>query len=266
MLGTAQSATPTYGKCKPTGKYNSITLPHTLHANTLTVGFVQLTPLTYKGNTPAKVNDGYNYCLAANIAWRAGLAKIKLVKVDFAQLVVGRLNNFDVAIDDIYIKPERQKKVDFSIPYGHSYAGVTALASNPPTQANLKNLKIGTTLGSVDQKWMDEVLKPTQQYATFDDTPTLFAALLAKQIDAVLIDLPVALPYASQSHGQVKVYAQVKVGGQVGIVMQKGTPNRLPINRMVRQLLGNGTIKNLEKKYYFAAFGGVDPDSLPVWG
>jgi hypothetical protein len=35
---------------------------------------------------------------------------------------------------------------------------------------------------------------------------------------------------------------------------------------MVRQMLKNGTLKNLEKKYYFASFGGVDPDKLPVWG
>ena len=62
------------------------------------------------------------------------------------------------------------------------------------------------------------------------------------------------------------MFAQVKVGGQVGIVMIQPSPNRKAINTMVRQMLKNGTLKNLEKKYYFAAFGGVDPDSLPVWG
>jgi hypothetical protein len=48
--------------------------------------------------------------------------------------------------------------------------------------------------------------------------------------------------------------------------MIQPSPNRKAINTMVRQMIKNNTLKNLEKKYYFAAFGGVDPDSLPVWG
>ncbi len=268
MLGSAQSATPKpkYGKCKPTGKYASIKLK-TVTADTLTVGYNTISPRTYKGNTPDKVNDGFNYCFAANIAYRAGLSKIKLRFVDFAQLIVGRLSGFDVAIDDFYIKPEREEKVDFSIPYGHSWTGlVTRTDDPPPTKAGLKDLKFAVTLGSVQQRWLDETLKPNQQYNTYDDTALLFAALRAKQVDAVLIDLPVALPAAASSKGAFKVYAQVKVGGLVGIIMQQPAANRKKMNVMVRQMLKNGTLKKLEKKYYFSSFGGVDPDKLPVWG
>jgi len=266
MLGTATGATPPkYGKCKPTGKYASVKLK-TTKSNTLTVGYVQLSPRTYKGNTESSVNDGYNYCLAANIAYRAGIPKIALKKVDFAQLVVGRLKGFDVAMDDIYIKPEREAKIDFSIPYGHSWSGLAALTDNPITKERLKDLKYAVTLGSVQQRWLDEVLKPTQQYSTYDDPATAFTALRAKQVDVVLLDLPVVLPAAAESSGAIKVYAQVKVGGQVGIVQPQGTPNRTKINAMVREMLKNGTLKAMEKKYYFSAFGGVDPDSLPYWG
>jgi polar amino acid transport system substrate-binding protein len=267
MLGTAQSATtPKYGKCKPTGKYASLKLK-TQKPGVLTVGYNTISPRTYRGNTPDTVNDGFNYCFAANIAWRAGIPKMKLRFVDFAQLIVGRLSGYDVAIDDFYIKPEREEKVDFSIPYGHSWTGLVARTDGPaPTQAAMKDLKYGVTLGSVQQKFLDEVLHPSQQYNTYDDTAQLFAALKAKQIDAVLIDLPVALPAATASNGDFKVFAQVKVGGQVGIVMIQPTPNRTAINKAVREMLKNGTLKNLEKKYYFAAYGGVDPDKLPVWG
>jgi polar amino acid transport system substrate-binding protein len=264
LLGTAQGATPRYGKCKPTGKFGSYKLK-TASADTLTVGYVTISPRTYKGNTPASVNDGFNYCFAANIAYRAGLSKIKLKKVDFAQLVTGRLKGFDVAIDDIYIKPEREAKIDFSIPYGESWTGIAGRTEDPPTKEKLKELKFAVTLASVQQKWVEEVLQATQKPNTYDDTIELFAALRAKQVDAVAIDLPVALPAAVASDGAVKVFAQVKVGGRVGIVMEQGTPNRKAINGIVRELQ-KGTLKALEKKYYFAAYGGIDPDSLPFWG
>ena len=267
MLSSAQSATtPKFGKCKPTGKYASKKIK-TMTPGILTVGYTTLAPRTYKGDTPAKVNDGFNYCFAANIAHRGGLSKIKLVKLDFAQLIVGRLSGFDIAIDDFYIRPEREEKIDFSIPYGASWTGLAGRTEDPPTKAGLKDLKFAVTLGSVQQRWLDEVLKPNQQYSTYDDTVELFTALRAKQVDAVLIDMPVALPAAAATNGAVKVYAQVKVGGRVGIAMQQKSPNvlRPKINAMVREMIKNGTMKNLEKKYYLAFFGGVDPAKLPDW-
>jgi polar amino acid transport system substrate-binding protein len=265
LLGNAQGATPSYGKCKPTGKYGSVKLD-TEKSDTLIVGYVQIGPLTYAGNTPSSVKGGHEYCLAANVAWRAGLPKIELKKVDFAQLVVGRLKGYDIALDDIYIKPERKKKVDFSTPYDTSWSGLVGLADKPLTKAGMKNLKIAVTLGSVQQKWIDTVLKPTQKEATYDDTVTMFEALRAHQVDAVLIDLPVALPAAAASHGAFKTYAQVKVGGIVGIVMPKGSPNTKKVSAMVSQMKANGTLKGLQKTWYLPAYGGVDPDKLPFWG
>jgi len=266
LLGTAQSATPKFGQCKPTGKFGSVPLKKVEEDGVLNVGYVQLGPLTYRGNTPDSVNAGHEYCLAANVAWRAGLDKIKLHKVDFAQLVVGRLKGFDIALDDIYIKPEREKKVDFSIPYDTSWSGLVGYADKPLTKAGLKDLHIAVTLGSVQQKWLDTVLKPTHKESTFDDTTTMFAALKAKQVDAVLIDLPVALPAAAASKGEFKTYAQIKVGGIVGIVMPQGTPNRAAVNTMIKQMKANGTLKGLQKTFYLPAYGGVDPDKLPFWG
>ena len=265
LSSTAQGATPKYGKCKPTGKYNSVALK-TVKGDTLTVGYVTIAPRTWKGNTPASVNDGFNYCFAANIAHRAGLSKIVLKKVDFAQLVTGRLKGFDIAMDDIYIKPEREAKIDFSIPYGASWTGISGRTDDPVTKDKLKDLKFAVTLGSVQQQWVENVLKATQKPNTYDDTVELFAALRAKQVDAVAIDMPVSLPAAAASDGAVKVFGQVKVGGQVGIVMEQGNPNRKAINTIVKELKANGTLHALEKKYYFASYGGVDPNKLPYWG
>ena len=118
----------------------------------------------------------------------------------------------------------------------------------------------------MQQAWVENVLKATQKPNTYDDTVELFAALRAKQVDAVAIDMPVSLPAAAASDGAVKVFGQVKVGGQVGIVMEQGNPNRKAIDTIVKQLKANGTLHALEKKYYFASYGGVDPNKLPYWG
>jgi polar amino acid transport system substrate-binding protein len=142
---------------------------------------------------------------------------------------VARESGFDIALDDIYIKPEREEKIGFSIPYGESWSGLVSRADDVPTQDDIKNKKFAVTLGSVQQQWLDKQLKPTEKYNTYNDTVELFSALQAKQVDDVLIDMPVALPAVAKSDGRLKAVAQVKVGGRVGIVMPSGSPNKKPV-------------------------------------
>ncbi len=261
--GAEEGGESGYGECEVSGEPNTIEL-ETLEEDTLIVGYTSLAPATYKGDTEASVNDGFNYCLVSEIAHRAGLSKIKLHKVDFAQLIVANESGFDIAIDDFYIKPERQEKVDFSIPYGHSWTGVTIRAEDDLTQEEMKDQKFGVTLGSAQQQWLDTALMPTKQYSTYDQPVEMFAALKAKQTDASLIDMPVALT-AAHNDPSLKVVAQVKAGGEVGIILEKGSVNTPEIDKVVQELLDNGKLKENEEKYYYAAFGGVDPDSLPDW-
>jgi len=262
---SGEEAVPTYGQCEVTGEYDSIEL-ETEKPETLIVGYTSIAPATYDGDTEDTVDDGFNYCFTANIAHRAGLPNVELKKVDFAQLIVARESGFDVAIDSFYIKPERVEKVDFSTPYGASWTGVVALSDAIPEESEFKDQKMGVTLGSAQQVYLDEVLKPTEQYNTYDSPVEMFAALRANQIELALIDMPVALPAAFESDGAMEVIAEIQAGGEVGIIMEKGSPNTEPVSGVVQEMLDSGQIKEMEEKYYFEAYGGVDPDTLPEWG
>jgi Bacterial extracellular solute-binding proteins, family 3 len=65
------------------------------------------------GDTPDTIADGYEYCLGANIAYRAGLEKVKVVNVPFEAIVAGRVKDFDLALAQISITEPRKKVVDF---------------------------------------------------------------------------------------------------------------------------------------------------------
>jgi len=261
---TSAPAEASYGQCEIYTEPDQITL-ETEKPETLIVGYTAIAPATYDGDTEESVDDGFNYCLAANIANAAGLANIELEKVDFAQLIVAGESGFDVAIDDFYIRPEREENVDFSIPYGASWSGVVVRADDIPTEDEFEDLKMGVTLGSAQQILLDEEIHPTQQYNTYDAPPEMFAALEARQIDAALIDMPVALAASAANEG-LETVAQIKAGGEVGIIMVKDGPNTDPVSSVVQEMLDSGAIDEMEERYYFDAFGGVDPESLPQWG
>ena len=81
-------------------------------------------PGWWNGDTPASIKDGYEYCMAANIAWRAGLDNVQVVNVAWDALVAGQTKDFDFALSEISITDERKKVVTFSVPYFHSDIGV----------------------------------------------------------------------------------------------------------------------------------------------
>lgn len=262
--GGSEPAAATYGQCEVRGDPGTISL-ETVTPDVLTVGYTSIAPATYTGDTEESVDDGFNYCFAAEIASRAGIPEIDLKKVDFAQLIVAREAGFDIAIDNFYIKPEREEHVDFSIPYAESWTGVSARADDIPDQSEFKDQKMGVTLGSAQQVYLDEVLHPTEQYNTYDDPVAMFAALRANQIDLALIDMPVALTASFESDGAIETIAEIRAGGEAGIIMEKGSPNKAPIDQVVQDMLDSGQLKDMEEKYFFEAYGGIDPASLPEW-
>jgi len=262
--GGSEPTAASYGQCEIQGEPGVIEL-ETVEDGVLTVGYTSIAPSTYAGDTEESVDDGFNYCLAAEVANAAGIPEIRLKKVDFAQLIAARESGFDIAIDSFYIKPEREEKVDFSIPYGASWSGVVAREDDIPEQSEFKDKKMGVTLGSAQQIFLDETLKPTQQYNTYDDPVAMFAALRANQIDLALIDMPVALAAACESDGAITTVAEITAGGETGIIMEKGTPNKEPVSSVVQRMLDDGQLKDMEEKYFYEAFCDVDPDSLESW-
>jgi polar amino acid transport system substrate-binding protein len=262
--GSEPAAAGDYGQCEIQGEPGIISL-ETETPDVLTVGYTSIAPSTYDGDTEESVDDGYNYCFAAEIANAAGIPEIDLKRVDFAQLIVGRETGFDIAIDSFYIKPEREEKIDFSIPYGASWSGVVARADDIPDQSEFKDKKMGVTLGSAQQIFLDEVLQPTQQYSTYDDPVAMFAALRANQIDLALIDMPVALTAACESDGAITTIAEITAGGETGVIMEQPSPNKAAVDGVVQRMLDDGQLKSMEEKYFYDAFCDVDPDSLPSW-
>jgi polar amino acid transport system substrate-binding protein len=119
----AASAADMIGNCELTGTKGETPITpavagqFTVEVNLPAVGW-------WNGDTPDTIKDGYEYCMAANIAHRAGLDKVKVVNVAWDALVAGQTKDFDLALSEISITDERKKVVDFSVPYFSSDIGV----------------------------------------------------------------------------------------------------------------------------------------------
>ena len=251
------------GSCEMSGKKGDMALAAPAKAGQLTVEVSLPAPTWWNGDTPESIKDGYEYCMAANIAWHAGFDKLEVVNVGWDALVGGTTKNYDLAISEVSVTGDRKKVVDFSVPYFSSDIGVLVKKGATADEKSIKGLRIGVQTGTTGSTFANDTLKPksVNQYPEQGD---LFTALRAGQIDAALTDTSIVLAEEVQEKGAVTVVGQYKTGEVYGAIYPKGSANGGAIDKIITTLQTDGTLKKLADKY-LAAVWGKDPATVPYF-
>ncbi len=259
--GSGSGSKASYGNCKITSKTGSIKLTPA-KAGTLTVETTLPAQGWWNGTTPQSIKDGYEYCMAAELANMAGLKSVTVKNVSFDQLVAGRTNTFDIALAEISITPERAKVVDFSTPYFDSNIGVLVKKGGGVTQDNIKSKKCAAYAGTTSVPFIKDQLKCNAK--VYPNSQTLYQGLLSGQVDADFLDTAIVLAEAKSTGGRLEVVGQYSTGEKYGAIFPKGSANEAALNQGIQTMIGDGTLNGLSKSYLGPAFGG-DPSAVPVW-
>lgn len=230
-------------------------------AGTLTVATNLPGPGFWDGNGPDTMSGGYEYGMAQYMAKRLGL-NLKIINVSFDALVAGEVKGYDLALSTINITPARAQVALFSIPYMSSDQGVLVRSGSTVTPANARGLHWGVLQTSTSRDFLTSTLKPTTAPAVFQDQPSMFAALAARQVDAVLLDTVEVLAEAKQSSGALSVVAQYRTGGVYGALLPKSSSNLNTVNLLIQEMQSNGTLNSLSQRYLVPEFG-QDPTTIP---
>ncbi len=264
VLTLAQpAAADMIGNCEMTGQKGAFPFTPAV-AGQFTVEVNLPAPGWWNGDTPETIKDGYEYCMAANIAWRGGLDKVAVTNVAWDALVAGQTKAFDLALSEISITDERKKVVDFSVPYFHSDIGVLVRKGTAIDSSSIKGLRIGVQTATTGADFVTGKLKPTQEVKQFPDTPSMWAALAAKQIDVAMTDTAIVLAQATSSNATQEVVGQYSTGETYGALYPKGSANGAVFDKIIQSMIDDGTLKKLANKYLAAAWG-VDPTTVPYF-
>ena len=263
-LGFARpAAADMIGNCEVTGQKGSFPLTPAVPGQ-LTVEVSLPAPGWWNGDTPDTIKDGYEYCMAANIAYRAGLDKVATTNVAWDALVAGQTKNFDFALSEISITDERKKVVDFSIPYFSSDIGILVNKGLKVDGPTMKGLRIGVQTATTGADFVTGKLKPQPEVKQYPDQPSMFAGLAANQIDAAMTDTSIVLAQAKASNGSQVVAGQYATGETYGALYPKGSPNEDAFNKIIQSMIDDGTLKKLSAKYLSEAWGS-DPSTVPYF-
>jgi polar amino acid transport system substrate-binding protein len=254
--------TPTIGDCTITGKPHSISITP-VTAGTLTVETALPALGWWNGTTPGSINGGYEYCMAGNLAYMAGLSKVAVKNVTSDQLVAGHTNDFDLALAEISDSPVRTKVVDFSPPYFDADIGVLVQSGSDVTQDNITTKTCAAYSHTTSVRFIRVRLSCAND-RVYPDSQAMYQGLLSGHVDAGLVETASVLAAAQKSGGKLKVVGQYSTGKKYRAIYPKGSANEAALNRGISTMLRDGTLDGLSKQWLEPAFGG-DPSSVPVW-
>ncbi len=234
-------------------------------AGTLTVATAQIPDPGFWEGTFAHPTGGFEYALAQAFAKRFGLSKIKVVEVPFHQLVRGDLGGADLALSDITITDERAEYLDFSTSYLKAPPAIVVRpGTEVPDVKAARGLHWAVQNDTTLKEALESEIEPTTKTMVFEHQREKLAALEDGRVNAVLLDLPVALAYARESPRKYAVVAQLPSEAVLGAALPSGSDNVEAVDSAIRALKAEGEIDRLGHRWLHANIEEGGAEDVPV--
>ena len=160
---------------------------------------------------------------------------------------------FDMAVAASTITPEREKTVDFSDPYYQANQSLIVAADNAEiaTVDDLQGKTVGAQDGTTGEDYANEET-PAGEVRGFPEGPDAISALRTGQVDAVIIDQPVAVDATeSTAGGDIKIAQEIVTSELYGLPFAPDNDSlREAVNGALKELKDDGTIQELYDKYF----------------
>lgn len=208
-------------------------------------------------------------------AWRA-ICELLNCQADFVeagwpavidQVAAGEL---DTAADGISITDERKEVVDFSEAYmvvqqkfivlldDDRFADASAIIDDDA-------ILIGTQVGTTNYELAEGLVGPDRIQA-FDQFGLAIQALIAGDVDAVIIDDAAGLGYVGTNADQIKTIDDPLQSDPLGFIYPQGSDLVAPVDLAIAEMRENGTLEELGRKYFTDAFTITYDDIEEVGG
>jgi polar amino acid transport system substrate-binding protein len=164
---------------------------------------------------------------------------------------------FDMAVAASTITPEREQTVDFSDPYYQANQSlVVARGSDIATVDDLGGTTVGAQDGTTGEAYANDETDASQVRG-FPEGPDAVTALRNGQVDAVIIDQPVAVDATeSQAGGDIEIAEEIVTSELYGIPFAPDNDAlREAVNEALKEIKDDGTLAELYEQY----FPGTEP-------
>jgi polar amino acid transport system substrate-binding protein len=222
----------------------------------LIVGFDLPAPGFWNGRasgTTIKNPSGFEYALSQAIAARLGIRKVQYLRAPFGTILLAGPKKFDFALEETTITVARSRVISFSTPYFDANQGVLIRKglTKPTRIADLTSLQTCAQAATTGLSWIRSKLRPVKRPLVYSASSTAaFDAVESGRCDALILDVPIVVSQAKKKPGAYGgVVGQIVTKEGYGAVMQKGSKLKPFVDRAIKALRRNGTIRRLQRKW-----------------
>jgi len=223
----------------------------TLEPGTLTIATGDPAYEPWVKDDAPESGEGFEAAVAYAAAEKLGFAKedVRWVRTTFEGAIAPGPKDFDWNIQQFTISEDRQKAVDFSSPYFEAPQAVITYKGSPiagaTTLADLKDAKLGASVGSTSLEAAQTVIAPTQDVSVYNDNPAAVTALKNGQIDGIVVDLPTGVYLVDAEVKDGVMLGTLSATDPYGILLAKDSPLTACTTQAVDQLRADGTLDQL---------------------
>jgi polar amino acid transport system substrate-binding protein len=252
VMATAPTGAASAGKIQRDLTAES-TIENTLKRGVLRVGMSTFVPWAMKDKTGKLI--GFEIDVANRLAQDTGV-KIEFVPTKWAGIIPALLTGkFDVIIGGMGILPQRNLKVNFTIPY--DYSGMSIVANKKLAagfkrleEFNLPEVKIAARLGSTAEMAVRKYM-PQAKLQLFDDESQVIQELRSGRVHAMVASAPLPTYLALENPEILFLPLQETFTKEpIGFAVRKGDVDTLNyFNNWIRVVEAEGWLK--ERKHYW---------------
>ncbi len=206
-------------------------------------------PYVYPDPQKPEQLTGFEYELADALAAKLGV-KARMVQNQWDQLIPALdRGNFDIILNGLEITPENQQHIAMSHPY-FVYTQQIVTRKDTAGLAKLEDLKgkpVGVLSSSVAQRLVEKM--GGADLKIYPGNVESFRDLKARRIEAVVLDLPIALFYAKPDE-ELKLSGAPFAPGYYGIGLKKEDVTlAAALNQAIGELAADHTLERIYQKY-----------------
>jgi polar amino acid transport system substrate-binding protein len=201
---------------------------------------------------------GWDYDALAEICRRLSCTP-RFEEIAWDNMIIGvSQGQFDMAADGITITPERAQQVDFSDGYMTVDQRVMVRMDDASINS-VEDLKANNAAKLASQKGTTNyeeavTLVGEARVAAFDTFGDAVQALMAGDVDAVVIDDTAGKGYVGVNADQVRLLPEVLVGQELGFIFPQGSELVTPFNAAIAAMRADGTLDELAERWFGAGF------------
>ncbi len=215
-----------------------------------------IVPGTASGFPPFEYTEGgelvgFDVALAEEAIERAGYEVGEWIDIEFKSLIPSLTEgDIDLIAAAMTIDDERDRKIDFTDPYWESNQAVLVRSDGdfrPESTGDLSGKRVGAQSGTTGEDQVETLIEEGvvsgDDYRQYDNYTLAVEDLQNGNVDAIVIDVPVARNFADDR--PVEVAFRIETGERFGFGMREDDGRIEDVNEALAEIQEDGTHDDL---------------------